>query len=216
MADITFPVGDQNRTGYLALPQGGRGPGVLVLHAWWGLTPFFAGLCDRLAKEGFVSFAPDLNHSKTADTIEEAEQILKERDFPAIRETAVAAVDLLRQNDAVTGPTIGVIGFSMGVAYAMMLNGLRPEAFSAMVHFYGLTGEDLTLTSAAIQGHFGETDEWEPISDVRQLKGKDLTVHIYPEAGHWFFEEDRPDAYQPEAAALAWDRTVAFLHAKLG
>jgi carboxymethylenebutenolidase len=46
--------------------------------------------------------------------------------------------------------------------------------------------------------------------------GREFTLHVYPQTGHWFVEEDRPDAYQPEAAALAWVRTIAFLQETLG
>jgi dienelactone hydrolase len=56
-------VGDRARrrqagTAYLVAPEAGSGPGVLVLHSWWGLTPFFRNVCDRLADAGFVALAP--------------------------------------------------------------------------------------------------------------------------------------------------------------
>ena len=85
MPMITFLAEGNQREGYLALPADPNGRAILVLHAWWGLTPFFKQLCDKLAAEGFVAFAPDLHHGKTADTIEEASKILEERDFPATR-----------------------------------------------------------------------------------------------------------------------------------
>ena len=47
-------------TGYLALPAGGAGPGILVLHAWWGLTDHVRHVCDQLATEGYLALAPDL------------------------------------------------------------------------------------------------------------------------------------------------------------
>ena len=58
---IQFQSQAATEQGYLALPAAGTGPGVLVLHAWWGLTPIFTEICDRLANEGFVVFAPDLH-----------------------------------------------------------------------------------------------------------------------------------------------------------
>ncbi len=64
-----FDVNGGTMEGYLALPERGHGPGVLVLHAWWGLTPFFMNVCERLAAEGFVAFAPDRYGGPTAATI---------------------------------------------------------------------------------------------------------------------------------------------------
>ncbi|HET8912257.1 MAG TPA: dienelactone hydrolase family protein, partial [Ktedonobacteraceae bacterium] len=60
---------------YLAMPKNGSGPGVLVLHAWWGLTDVFKQVCDRLAQEGFVALAPDLYHGETTTSVDEAEQL---------------------------------------------------------------------------------------------------------------------------------------------
>ena len=62
-------AGATGHRAYLAVPEGGTGPGVLVLHAWWGLTPVFTGLCDRLAEAGFVALAPDLFEGQTASTV---------------------------------------------------------------------------------------------------------------------------------------------------
>src|SRR5207253_1522019 len=118
-------------------------------------------------------------------------------------------------HEAVISARLGAIGFSMGAGYAMLLDSEAPDALSAIVLFYGESEGDLTKSTAAIQGHFGEADDWEPIEEVRKLHGKDVTIHIYPDAGHWFFESDRPDSYLPAAADLAWERTLDFLRAKV-
>src|SRR5690554_3134003 len=65
----------KTRNAYLALPTGENGPGVLVLHAWWGLTDYFQALCDRLAAEGFVALAPDLYNGQTTQTIDRAAEL---------------------------------------------------------------------------------------------------------------------------------------------
>jgi carboxymethylenebutenolidase len=214
---IEFQVGEKTAKGHLALPQKGEGPGVLVLHAWWGLNDFFKSLCDRLAGEGFVALAPDLYNGKSASTIDEAEQLLKQRDGNFVYQAATGAVDFLRAHPAVRGKQLGAVGFSMGGAWSMLLASERPESIAAAVIFYGSGDADFSQARAAYLGHFAEVDEWEPLDGVRQMEadmraaGREVTFHTYPDVGHWFFESNRPDVYNAEAAQLAWERTLAFL-----
>jgi carboxymethylenebutenolidase len=90
------------------------------------------------------------------------------------------------------------------------------------VLFYGIGMADFSKPRAAFLGHYAEHDPWEPIEGVRQMEadmraaGRDVTLHTYPGTGHWFFEQNRPDAYRADAAQLAWARTLDFLHAQLG
>lgn len=72
-------------------------------------------------------------------------------------------------------------------------------------------------SQASYLGHFAENDPFEPLSSVEHLieslerAGRPVTIHIYPNTGHWFFEPDRADAYNESAAKLAWARTITFL-----
>jgi carboxymethylenebutenolidase len=218
--DHTWPNLDGARA-YLAAPAGG-GPGVLVLHAWWGLTPVFTRLCDRLAEAGFVALAPDLYQGRTASTIAEAKALMEQRDEAAMQATAEAGLAALGQHPEVRAPKgLGLVGFSMGAAWATQLSAEQPAAVAAVVLFYGAGAGDFVRARAAYLGHFADPDEWEPLEWVRGMEndmraaGREVTLHLYPGAGHWFFEDDRSDAYQPEAAALAWTRTVAFLRQRL-
>jgi carboxymethylenebutenolidase len=207
--------------GYEALPAGGRGHGVLLLHAWWGLNGVFRELCDRLAAEGFVVVAPDLWGGVTAATQDEAQQLVDNRDGEAIFHACSDALAYLRAHPAVTGEGLGAVGFSFGAAYALLLASTRPE-LRAVTIFYGTYPLDFSASQAAVLGHFAPGDPWEPDESVAELEqalaaaGREATFHRYPGAGHWFFEPDRPDAYDAAAAALAWERTVAFLRARLG
>jgi carboxymethylenebutenolidase len=221
MVEITADVGSIE--GYLALPQGGHGAGVLLLHAWWGLNDFFKSLADRLASEGFVVLAPDLYGGSIASTIEEAERVSATLDYRQAIKHVEAGMDHLLRHPATVGGKIAVVGFSMGAAYATWLTTLRPEA-GAVVLFYGGAewGEDFALqTRAAFLGHFAENDPYESTDAMRQFEqqlhaaGKEVAFHVYPGTGHWFFEHDRPDAYNEEAAGLAWQRTLEFLRANL-
>jgi carboxymethylenebutenolidase len=223
MGMVEFEVDGRTTAGYLARPEGGHGPGVIVLHAWWGLTPFFESLCERLAAEGFVAFAPDRYGGPTATTIEEAEDLQRTREDPGRTETLLAAsVEFLRDHEAVAGVRLGAVGFSAGASWALVLSTLKPEHVEAVVAFYGTAQIEYSAAHAAYVGHYAEEDEWEPDEEVRgteaalRAAGREVTFYTYPDVGHWFFEDDRPGYYDAEAARLAWRRTVAFLRVSLG
>lgn len=217
---ISFEAAGERAQGYLALPTRTPAPGVLVLHAWWGLTPFFKQLCDRLAQAGYAALAPDLYGGASADTIEAAQALLDTSDFAAMGARAEGALAALRQHPAVRGATLGAVGFSLGAAYALALAGEHGDAFGPVVLFYGVGEADFSATSAGFQGHFAEHDEWEPGEGVRQMAdamraaGREAEMHSYPSAQHWFMEHNRPE-YDAAAAALAWQRTLGFLAARL-
>ena len=214
--DVTFDVNGKPATGYLALPSQADGPGIIVLHAWWGLNQIFKTLCDRLASEGFVAFAPDLNEGRVTSTIEEAKEIMSSLDGQRKSDVVLAAVDFLRGRSEVQKEPFSLIGFSMGAAWALELASGRPEDFQKAVLFYGAGEGDFAKIKAEILGHFSDADEWEDIDYVRSMQndlrnaGVKTNFYIYPQLPHWFFEDDRPE-YNPQAAELAWSRTLEFL-----
>ena len=99
--------------GFLAVPATGKGPGVLVLHAWWGLNDTIKALCTQLAEAGFVAFAPDLYHGKVADTIADAEALSKALDanFLQAREEVAEATRFLDERVGSVDRGLAVIGF---------------------------------------------------------------------------------------------------------
>ncbi len=221
---------EQTQNQYLAVPRSGKGAGVLVLHAWWGLNDVFRDVCDRLAQEGFVALAPDMFSGEVVRTVAEAEQHLsqfnEEKDVPPI---VLSGMEELRKLPAVSTDQeagrnrLGVIGFSMGAYWALWLAQQKPEWFRAAVLFYGTNGGggNFQQSKAAFLGHFAETDPYETVEGIQAL-GKNLrganrptSFYTYAGTGHWFFEKDRLDAYNADAAQLAWERTVAFLHEQL-
>ena len=198
-------------------------PGIVVLHAWWGLNDDVVAYVDRLAAAGFAVTAPDMFSGQVASTIEEAERLSSSAESPgaepAVESTALAAVDDLA---ARLGPTsrIGVLGFSFGAAYATLLPAERDRLVASVVYYGVYTGDHLARSSAAVLGHFAETDQFESDEGIAELEagiraaGREVTIHRYPGTGHWFAEPSR-DAYVPEAADLAFERTVDFLRAEL-
>lgn len=205
---------------YFALPPAGQGTGILLLHAWWGLTDFFVALADRLASEGFVVLAPDLHGGATAETVEQAEALMNALNPDDLIAQVDEAIDTLKAHPAVTSADLGLVGFSMGASWGLYIAHHRPDAIGAMVAFYGTYGGNLADMRAAFLGHFAESDEFEPREAVEQLDqmltgmGLEATFYIYEGAGHWFFEADRA-AYHAESARLAWDWTLQFLRDRL-
>jgi carboxymethylenebutenolidase len=217
-----LPVQSTEHRAYLAVPESGAGPGVLVLHAWWGLTPIFTDVCDRLAAAGYVALAPSLYaDGATAATITEAEVLRDAHDEEVVAKPVVqAAAEQLRELLAVNGAQIGVIGFSLGAYWALHLSQVRPDDVSAVVAVYGTDDGDYRTARAAYLGHFAERDDFEPLEAVRALEakireaGREVTFYVYPGTGHWFVEPNRPE-YDAAAAELVWDRTLNFLNDRL-
>lgn len=203
--------------GFLAVPHAGEGAGVLVLHAWWGLNEAAKSFCTRLAESGFTAFAPDLYHGRVADTIEGAEALAKALDGARAKREIDAAAASLEARAPGAGGGLAVVGFSLGAYFALDLSARDPERVRSVVVFYGTGPDDFSDSKADYLGHFAESDPFEPRASVDGLEaalrraGRPVTIHHYPATGHWFFEPDRPDAFDPAAAALAWDRTLAFL-----
>mgnify|MGYP000089802074 CR=1 FL=1 len=212
MAMVNFSADGKQRSGYLALPESGEGPGLLLLHAWWGLNNFIKHTCDQLAAQGFVVFAPDLHHGGIATTIGAAQQLMENRDFPAVQATAEAALTFLRSHPAVRGKMLKAVGFSMGAEFAGILDSSHPGLFDKIVLFYGAVGEDLSQSKARYECHFGEQDEYEEMEYIEQMKADNVEIFMYPDTLHWFVETDREGYFHPESAAQAWERTLDFLH----
>jgi len=204
---------------YVARPATAAGPGVLVLHAWWGLNPFLRGFCDRLAGAGFTALAPDLYHGAVATTIAEAQKLRGKLKGAAVAQEIVLAAGRLQE--LCGREEIGLVGFSLGGYWGLSLAEQLANPVRAAVILYGTRQGTYTAGRTAFQFHLAEHDDYVADSGVKKLRqslaaaGQEAEFHRYPGTGHWFFESDRPDAFQPAAAELAWQRTVEFLHRML-
>jgi carboxymethylenebutenolidase len=231
---IEFDANGSTASGYLAEPDAAlraEAPGVLVLHAWWGLTEPFRQVCDQLAAAGFLALAPDLYRGETATTVEDAEALAARlnQEQDRVEGDLAGALQVLREHGATSATSVAgrrggvaLIGFSLGGAYALDMSVERAEEIAAVVIFYTTyPGLDYRRATAAYLCHFAEHDPYEPAESVAQMAqelqvvGRPTTIYTYAGTTHWFFETNRPDAYDAAAAALAWERTLAFLKAAL-
>jgi carboxymethylenebutenolidase len=187
------------------------------------LNDTIKALCAQLAEAGFVAFAPDLYHGKVADTIAGAEALSKALDanYQQARAEVAEATRFLNERVGQADVGLAAIGFSLGASYALDISHTAPDYIRSVVIFYGTWVEDLSHSRAAYLGHFAENDPFEPQANVDRLEeclrrvGRPVTFYRYPGTGHWFFEPDRSDAYNREAAVLAWERTLTFLRESL-
>jgi carboxymethylenebutenolidase len=207
-------------TGYLSVPDSGAGPGVLVLHAWWGLTDVVREVCDRLAEAGFVALAPDLYGGDRAMEVADAKQLLADVDADTLAHVTRSSLATLRTLEVTPEGPVGIVGFSMGASLGLWLSVRVPDDVVATAVFYGSQDIDFAEARSAYLGHFAEHDEYVDddalvlLEAELRLLDKDVEFHRYPGTSHWFFERDRPEHDEP-AAELAWERTLAFLRRHL-
>lgn len=208
-------------SGELVLPAGdGKAPAVVLIQEWWGVNDHIRSLLDRLAAAGFVALAPDLYHGTVTRDPEEASRLLNALDKPRAVEEIAGAVSYLAGHPRSNGK-VGVMGFCMGGALTFASAAMIPE-IGAAVPFYGIPSPAPSYAdvSAPIMAHFASRDGWAKASDAealqRQLQGlgKSMELHVY-DADHAFVNDTRPEVYAPEAAKLAWERSVAFLSRNL-
>lgn len=204
--------------GYLNDSAGWDRPAVLVNHEWWGANRQIREVADRLAKEGFVTFVPDLYHGKVATDPEGAAKLMRALDWKRAMRDLAAAVAAVRAKAA--GAVVGIMGFSLGGAVALMGAARVPE-FRASVAYYGIPeGVDLSSISIPVQGHYATQDTLFTPGMVDALEaalkkgGGKVELYRY-DAPHAFANESH-EVHRPEHARTAWDRTVKFLHQHLG
>jgi carboxymethylenebutenolidase len=221
---VTFPSNGGQAEGYLAVPESGQGPGVVVIQEWWGLNQQIKEVCDRYAAEGFVALAPDL-YRGTEVSLQEPDEAAKTMMALNIEQAAkdmAGTVDYLQGHDAVTSDGVGATGFCIGGGLALWLATLRPEAVKAVVSYYGIipwpaAQPDYSKLQAAVQGHYAENDDFADPASVRKLEeelnglGKSVEFFTYPDTDHAFANHHRPEVFNEEHSQTAWERTIAFL-----
>jgi carboxymethylenebutenolidase len=206
---------------FLARPSArGQLPAVIIIHEWWGLNDHIKEIAQRFAREGYAALAPDLYSRlgyKVTKDANEAANLMNALSSQAVLLDLNAATMSLKQQPFVDPQRIGIIGFCMGGTFALT-QATHNSDLKASVQFYGKVPpiETLNYLLCPVLYHYGAKDGWVTRQEVDRLKeglekyGKPGEVIIYPDAGHAFFNDTRPDAFRPDEAKQAWQRTLQF------
>jgi carboxymethylenebutenolidase len=225
MAQVEFQANGSPASGYLAAPESGSGPAVVVLQEWWGVDEHIRSVVDRLAAAGFIALAPDLYHGETTDQPSEAEQKMMALSMDRAEREMAGAVAYLAAHDGNTGRGVGAIGFCLGGGLAVWAAATNPEIAATVSYYYVMPHgkPDFTAVEGPVLGHFGTADDFIPVASSEGLLGElraagvEAEFVFYEGAGHAFFNDtDRLGTYDADAARRSWERTVDFLREHLG
>lgn len=216
---------------------GDRLPAVIVIQEAFGLNAHIREVTDRLAAEGYHAVAPDLYYRQGSRVagygdLETAIALMKQLKDDQVLADLHAVVADLAADPGVRADRIGITGFCMGGRVSYLAACEIPE-IRASVPFYGggIAGAQMTpgatppvARTAEMRGaillHFGEKDSYIPLTAIEEVRAtlerekKSFEVHVYKDAGHGFFCNERPD-FHPDSARLAWERTLSFFNRHL-
>lgn len=216
--EIDSPKGYGKIKAYVVKPANATGklPAVLVIHENRGLNPHVEDIARRLALDNFLAVAPDAltplgGYPKEGE--DKARELFPKLDQAKTREDFLAATYYMLKRPDCTGK-IGAVGFCYGGGMVNTLATKVPE-LAAGVPFYGgaPAAEDVKNIKAAMLVQHGALDErlvagWPAYEAALKAAGVRYEGYVYPNAQHGF-NNDTTDRFNPEAAKLAWDRTVA-------
>jgi carboxymethylenebutenolidase len=219
---IQYPGETGEIQAHLARPvDGGRHPGVLVIHENRGLNPHIRNVAERVAMKGFVAVAPDALSpvGGTPEDVDEARSQIQQLDSTSTIKNFVAAVKYLKTHPLTTGK-VGVMGFCWGGGMTNQVAVNSPDV-QAAVPFYGRqpASKDVPKIKAALLAHYASHDERinagiSAFEAALKAAAIEYSIFMYEGTQHAFFNDTGP-RYHENAAKLAWDRTVTFLKQKL-
>jgi carboxymethylenebutenolidase len=223
---VTFASNGDSCDGYLAVPDSGGGPGVVVVQEWWGLVDHIKDVADRFAAEGFVALAPDFFHGARTAEPDEAQRLLMGLAMDRAAKDIQGAARFLAGRGETTGNGVGTVGFCMGGSLALWSGALADEVKVAVGFYPAIPWEKMSptwgnYTNKSAMIHASEADGTSRADGVQsavkgiQQAGGDVEVYDYPGSQHAFFNDQRPEVHDAEHSRKAWRRTIDLLKSRL-
>jgi len=209
---VSAPAGQ----GYFISPEDGPGPGVLLLHSFWGLNRQTKEVANHLADAGFTTLAPDLAGGQVFDDEDEAFASLAKADMNVTASLVQSSLSILRRAQLEPAAPIGVLGFGSGASWALWLSARLIEEVAAVVTYYGSQAAPMTGARASYLCHWAEVDahvadlEVADLGLSMQMAGLDFRFEHHEGTADGFAEAGRP-GFNPEVEVVAWRQTTEFL-----
>lgn len=213
---VSLTTPDAKMPAYRCRPAAGTHPAVLVIMEAFGLNAHIKAVAERIAREGYVTLAPDLYArfgSPTApyDDVKQAIGYMKRLDADQVMAEVGVAIAHLKAQPFVRADRIGIVGFCMGGTVALRTACRFPADIRVSIPFYGgyPALPEVERLAAPVLALFGEADTMIPAAQVKEIEetlrrlGKTAEVVVYPGAGHGFFCDER-GSYHEASARDAW------------
>jgi carboxymethylenebutenolidase len=220
---VTYPIETGEMKSFMARPaKGKKFPAVIVIHENRGLVPHIQEVTRRMAREGFLSLAPDALSpvGGTPSDVSNVGELFAKLDSKQTVNNFVAAVKYLKTHPLSNG-RVGCTGFCWGGAMTNQVAVNSPD-LDAAVPYYGRQPEpeEVPKIQAPVMAHYAGNDERinagiEKFEEALKKNNKEYQIFKYPGTGHAFNNDSNPQRYNEEAAKLAWSRTIEFFREKL-
>lgn len=223
--EVSFPR-TERLEGYLALPDdgdGGKRPGVVVVHEVFGLNESIRGVADRLAGEGYAAIAVDLfaGRRRSVSVARFINGMLTNSlDHRAIHDLK-ASLGYLAGLPQVDDERLGAVGFSLGGSFVTAW-ACTDDRLRAVASYYGMNPRPLEAVrySCPVVGSYPEKDftsaQAQKLQRELEHHGVPHDIKIYSDARHSFFDERRPRVHDPLASEDSWRRTMEFFGRHVG
>jgi carboxymethylenebutenolidase len=211
----------ETTTAHVALPadENRKEAAVILIQEWWGINDHVRDLAGRYAKEGYTCVAPDLFRGKVTKDPEEASRLMHALSIEDGLSIIRSAIEETRRKYNLN--KIGITGYCMGGTFALRA-ACEIDTLRASAPFYGDIPDEQTLAKLKVPTLFlaGARDNWitpEKVNELKEAAHKyNLPVEVVSyDADHAFFNDTRPEVYNPEAAADAWRRVLGFFSERL-
>lgn len=216
---ITFDTANGPTTAYVADPGNGTKKAILLIQEWWGLNDHIKDIAHRYTEEGFIAIAPDLYRGRTTKDSKEASELMHALSTDDGIDTIRCAIKAAAEGLGLTH--FGISGYCMGGTFAMRA-ACQVEGLSAAAPFYGDIPEEEVLKNLTVPTVFisGTKDQWINTEKVAALEDAVARYELPLEslrydADHAFFNDTRPEVYDPAASADAWAKVISFFSEKL-